>query len=99
MHTEPGVEERLRGAAVVGTMVVAVVVAVVLGTMVGAVVVAVVLGTMVGAVVDVVVVGTKVDAVLGTMESAMAGAVGTTDKVGGSISPGGWAEKQINPRA
>ena len=54
---------------------------------------------MVGAVVDVVVVGTKVDAVLGTVESAMAGAVDTTDKVGGSISPGGWAEKQINPRA
>lgn len=86
LHTEPGVEERLRGAAVVGTMVVAVVVAVVLGI-------------VVDAVVDVVVVGTKVDAVLGTVESAMAGAVGTTRRVGGSVSPGVWAEKQINPRA
>lgn len=85
LHTEPGVEERLRGAAVVGTMVVAVAVAVMLGI-------------VVDAVVDVVV-GTKVDAVLGTVESAMAGAVGTTGRVGGSVSPEVWAEKQINPRA
>lgn len=49
LHTEPGVEERLRGSAVVGT-VVDIVVGIVVGTMVD-VVVGTVVGTVVGAVV------------------------------------------------
>ena len=56
LHTEPGVEERLRGSAVVGTVV-----DIVVGTVVD-----IVVGIVVGTMVDVVV-GTVVGTVVGAM--------------------------------